>query len=278
MTGTVGPPGLAGEWNGGRITNFAHCVLAPNAGPMTLDGTNTWIVGAPGSKTVVLIDPGPSSDAHWQQVAAVLARTEKRVEKVLLTHGHLVHSAGAELFARKTGAPVLALDPQHRLGDEGLVDGDVLDAGGTEIRIIGTPGHTSDSLTFHLVDDQSILTGDTVLGRGTTVVAYPDGRLSSYLDSLNKLAEVVAAADLTAILPGHGPVLEEPAAVLKAYLAHRESRLAQVREAMSGLADETLSDEDLAQRIVEIVYVDVPRSVWPAAWLSVRAQVEFLRG
>ena len=108
------------------------------------------------------------------------------VELVLLTHGHLDHSEGAARLAELTGAPVRALDPAHRLGGQGLAEGDVVAAAGLELRVLATPGHTSDSLSFVLPD--AVLTGDTVLGRGTTVVAHPDGVLAEYLASLRPRA------------------------------------------------------------------------------------------
>lgn len=277
MTGSLGPAGFAGEWHGGRVTDFATCVLAPNAGPMTLDGTNTWLLGAPSTRGVAIVDPGPADEAHWAAVEAALDAADKRPETILLTHGHLDHSAGAFLFAERTGCNVRALDPRHRLGDEGLVGGDSFDVDGTVIDVVSTPGHSSDSLSFVLRDDLSMLTGDTVLGRGTTVVAYPDGQLGAYLDSLNRLAEVVDHHGLTAILPGHGPVLSQPAVVIAAYLAHRNERLAQVERAWRELgADSSADDDSVAQEVVARVYSDVPRSVWPAALLSVRAQLDFL--
>lgn len=276
MTGMIGPPGFAGEWFGGEITTHATCVLAPNAGPQTLDGTNTWLIGAPDSPSVTVIDPGPDDIAHWQQVSNAVESRGVRIERILLTHGHLDHSAGARMFAQAAGCQVQALDPQHQYGTEGLVDGDALDLSGVEIRVISTPGHSSDSLSFYLPQDSSVLTGDTVLGRGTTVVAYPDGTLVEYLDSLRRLSDLVTDAELHTILPGHGPSLDQPGAVIDYYLAHRHERLEQVRAAVAELGGHGIPVQDMAQRVVESVYADVPRSVWPLALLSVRAQLEYL--
>ena len=282
MTGMIGMPGSAGAWAGGAVTELATCVLAPNPGPMTLDGTNTWVVGRPGSRTVTVIDPGPDEVDHWNAVAAEVERRDAQIEEILLTHGHDDHSAGARLFAQRAGCSVRALDPAHRLGSEGLSDGDVLELGEVQVRVIATPGHTSDSLSFVLADEGSLLTGDTVLGRGTTVVAHPDGQLSSYLDSLLRLRQEVSDSELTMILPGHGPSLADPAAVIDAYLAHREQRLDQVRDALVRFAAQADTgsnpdEERLAWWVVQDVYADVPRSVWPAAFLSVRAQLSYLR-
>lgn len=240
------------------VTPQAGVVLAPNPGPMTLDGTNSWVLRAPGAEHCVVVDPGPLDEGHL----AVLAGCGP-VAVVLLTHGHADHSEGARRFAELTGARVRALDPAHRLGDEGLGDGDVVAAAGLEVRVLATPGHTADSLSF-LVDG-AVLTGDTVLGRGTTVVAHPDGVLGDYLASLRRLREL---GDLT-VLPGHGPELPSAGAAAQAYLAHREQRLVQVQAAVADGAT-------TPRAVVERVYADVDRALWPAAELSVRAQLAHL--
>jgi glyoxylase-like metal-dependent hydrolase (beta-lactamase superfamily II) len=240
------------------VTAQASVVLAPNPGPMTLEGTNTWVLRAPGAEGCVVVDPGPLHEGHLAEVAA-----HGPVEAVLLTHGHADHSEGAARFAALTGAAVRALDPRHRLGDEGLTEGDVVVAAGLEVRVLQTPGHTADSLSFVLED--AVLTGDTVLGRGTTVVAHPDGVLADYLESLRRLQDL---GDL-AVLPGHGPELPSAAAAAAHYLSHREQRLQQVRAAVAGGARG-------ARAVVEQVYADVDRALWPAAELSVRAQLAYL--
>lgn len=284
MSGNAGLPGSAGPWSGGPGTARAHCVLAPNPGPMTLDGTNTWLIGEPGSGTIGVIDPGPDDRQHWQAVAAEVARRDARIDLILLTHAHLDHSAGARLFASEAGAEVRALDSAAALGGEGLVGGQVVEFGGTELRVIPTPGHSSDSLSFWLPADDALLTGDTILGRGTTVIAYPDGKLAQYLESLHRLADFAVDKGLGTILPGHGPVLADPGVVIEFYLAHRLERLEQVRDALAMIRSDQsattgrgITDERLAQLIVESVYADVPRAVWPGALMSVRAQLEYLK-
>lgn len=243
-----------------QVTPTATVVLAPNPGPMTLDGTCTWVLRAPAHQGCVVVDPGPLHEGHLTAVAA-----QGPVEVVLLTHGHADHSQGARRLAALTGAPVRALDPAHRLGEEGLGEGDVVAAAGLELRVLATPGHTSDSLSFVLPD--AVLTGDTVLGRGSTVVAHPDGVLGDYLASLRRLREL---GDLT-VLPGHGPELVSAGVAAEHYLAHRAQRLEQVRVAQAGGAR---SVDD----VVRVVYADVDPVLWPAAALSVRAQLAYLRG
>ncbi len=151
----------------------------------------------------------------------------------------------------------------------------MVEVDGLELRVVGTPGHTSDSLSFVLPAEGAVLTGDTVLGRGTTVVAHPDGRLGAYLDSLHRLHALAEARDVGVVWPGHGPVLPDALAALDHYLAHRRDRLEQVREAVRSLGD--VPAEELPRKVVESVYADVAPVLWGAAELSVRAQLEYLR-
>jgi glyoxylase-like metal-dependent hydrolase (beta-lactamase superfamily II) len=252
----------------GFRTQRATCLLAPNPSPMTLDGTNTWIIAEPGSPSVVVIDPGPEDEGHLRRVLAAATAEDRRVAGILLTHGHPDHAAGAARFAELTGAPVQAADPARRLGAEGFADGDVITAAGCELRVVATPGHSSDSVSLVLPADGALLTGDTVLGRGTTVIAR-DGNLGDYLRSLEALRELAEAAELRLLLPGHGPTLSDPIGVLDYYLAHRAERLDQVRSALAAGAK-------TPAEIVAMIYADVDRSVWPAAEWSVRAQLDYL--
>jgi glyoxylase-like metal-dependent hydrolase (beta-lactamase superfamily II) len=258
VSGAGVPLGDPGPWSGGVITGRAVCVLAPNPGPMTLDGTNTWVLREPGSTRAVVVDPGPDDPGHLDAIV------------VAAGDGHPDHSEGALSLAARVGAGVAALDPAHRLGDEGLTGGQVLEIDGLVIAVVPTPGHTADSLTFHVVADGALVTGDTVLGRGSTVVAYPDGRLGDYLESLLRLRAIAESTSASLVLPGHGPVLTSPVEAVTAYLRHREERLDQVRAALD--AGATTVDD-----VVEVVYAEVPRDVWPAARLSVAAQLAFLR-
>jgi glyoxylase-like metal-dependent hydrolase (beta-lactamase superfamily II) len=261
--------GSTADWTGGAVTPAATCVLAPNPSPWTLDGTNTWLVAPAGAATALVVDPGPDDAGHLSRVEQAAAERGARIVGIVLTHGHLDHSEGARALADRLGVGVRALDPAHRLGDEGLVDGEVVDAGDWRLDVVGTPGHTTDSVSLVCGEDGSLLTGDTVLGRGTSLVAWPDGRLGEYLASLQRLRAVAEAAGTTRLLPGHGPVLDEPIRVLDAYLAHRRDRLEEVAAVMASGVTEVAD-------IVAVVYADVPREIWPAAELTVRAQVEYL--
>jgi len=227
---------------------------------MTLDGTNTWVLRSPGHERSLVVDPGPLIESHLQAVAA----TEPAL--IVLTHRHPDHSEGARRLHELSGADVVSLDPAFTIGGNAITtDGETVAAAGIVLTLIRTPGHSSDSISLHLGSDNAVLTGDTILGRGTTVVAHPDGVLADYLDSLRTLKEY---GDAT-VLPGHGPELPSAGVVAQEYLEHREQRLAQVRHAVACGAT-------TARQVVEQVYADVDPVLWPAAEVSVRAQLDYL--
>ena len=145
------------------------------------------------------------------------------VSVVLLTHHHADHSEAAREYAERHGCGVRALDPAYRLGSEGLGEGDVVSVGDLEVHVVATPGHTADSLSFVVPQDRAVLTGDTVLGRGTTVVAHPDGQLGAYLSSLERLHALCGEQGITTVWPGHGPVIDDALGALDFYLAHRRA-------------------------------------------------------
>lgn len=248
------------------VTERATRVLAENPGVMTLEGTNTWVLREPGAQRSVVVDPGPDLDAHLEAVLAVAGD----VGLVLFTHRHLDHTESLERFIEMTGAPARSTDPEYCHDAEPLIDGETIDVDGLRIVVVATPGHTSDSTCFRLADEPTLLSGDMVLGRGTTVVVHPDGVLGPYLDSIALLRELTTEGLVERILPGHGPVLDRPAEVLDHYLEHRQERLDQVRAAVAAGATS-------ARDVVERVYADVDQSLWPAAELSVEAQLAYLR-
>jgi glyoxylase-like metal-dependent hydrolase (beta-lactamase superfamily II) len=253
-----------------EVAPFASVLLQRNPGPMTLDGTNTWLLRAPGAGQTVVVDPGETSEHHLDGLLAAAPD----IALVLITHGHFDHVQAAAALHERTGAPVHALDPQHCHGGPALSAGAGFTAAGLRIDTLSTPGHTSDSVSFVVRsanadgDGTAVLTGDTILGRGTTVVAHPDGNLRDYLDSLHRLADLGPVA----VLPGHGPELPDLATAARFYLAHRRERLDQVRGALT-----TLGPGATARQIVELVYADVDPAVWWAAELSVNAQLDYLR-
>lgn len=250
-----------------RLPGGVSSIRADNPGPMTLTGTNTWVIRPAGGAAVV-IDPGPMDTAHLRRIEQVAG---PEVAAVILTHSHADHSEAAAEYAGRVAAPLLARDPDIT-GSEPLPSAG-LDVAGVAIEVIPTPGHTADSVSIAVGD--YLCTGDTVLGMGTTVVAHPDGRLADYLASLQRLSTWVAERGTTHLLPGHGPVLDDPLGALAHYLAHRQARLAAVAAAAAGRLAEPTST--LADEVVAIVYQDVPRHLWPAATLSVRAQLDYLR-
>ena len=232
----------------GYRTPRATCLLAPNPSPMTLDGTNTWLITEPGSSSVVVVDPGPDDEDHLGRVHAEAVAGDRRVAKILLTHGHPDHSAGAARFAALTGAAVRGV--------------------GCELRVVASPGHSADSVCLLLPADGALFTGDTVLGRGTTVIAG-DGNLGDYLRTLGRLRDLAETRGVGLLLPGHGPMLADPLGTLDYYLSHRAERLDQVRSALAAGAR-------TPAEIVAMIYTDVDQSVWPAAEWSVRAQLDYL--
>lgn len=250
-----------------ELTSSVSVLLQHNPGPMTLDGTNTWLLRAPDSDEVVVVDPGQGGDEHLDRLLAAAPR----IALVLVTHGHFDHSQTAAELHDRTGAVVRAIDPEFCHGGPALLGGTELEAAGLRLDVLATPGHTADSASFvvRTADGEAlaVLTGDTILGRGTTVVAHPDGVLADYLDSLQRLAALGALT----VLPGHGPELAQIGPAAEFYLAHREQRLGQIRDAL-----QTLGPDATPRAVLELVYADVDRAVWPAAEQSVNAQLAYL--
>ncbi|MFE7798215.1 MBL fold metallo-hydrolase [Nocardia sp. NPDC057440] len=248
-----------------QVTPTAAVLLADNPGQMTLDGTNTWILRAPGGSGYVVVDPGPKDKAHSEAIARV---TEGNIVLTLITHRHHDHTGGIDRLVELTGTPVRAKTAEFLHDSEAtLVDGEVIEAAGLRITVLDTPGHTLDSVSFVL--DDAVLTGDTILGSGTTVLDSSDGTLADYLNSLDRLVEMGAGR---ALLPAHGPDHPDLEPVVRYYIAHRHERLEQVREALR-----VLGPDAGAMAVVRKVYADVDKRLWLAARSSVQAQLEYLR-
>ncbi|MEV0899799.1 MBL fold metallo-hydrolase [Actinoplanes sp. NPDC049802] len=247
-----------------RLPGWVTLLRAPNPGPMTLDGTNTWILRAPGAEFATVIDPGPLDDGHLRRIA-----DHGPFQFVLITHGHRDHVEGADrLSGMLGGTAILAVDPAHCHNGEPLDPSESLGGNGLEIRVVDTPGHTSDSVSF-LIEcegDRAMFTGDTILGRGTTVVAHPDGDLGEYLDSL----ELLSAYPEVLMLPGHGPARADTAECARFYLDHRRERLAQVTAALAAGAETPAA-------VVDMVYPHIDPAVRFAAEWSAAAQIDYLR-
>ncbi|GAA1753767.1 MBL fold metallo-hydrolase [Luedemannella helvata] len=241
-----------------ELPTWAALVRADNPGPMTLDGTNSWVLRADPASPCLIVDPGPDDGAH---LAALAARSP--VAGILVTHGHSDHVAGLGALVRSLGGDVAVL----AAGAEPASVRAVGRAAGFDLDMLPTPGHTADSVCFVTGTGERsvVLTGDSILGRGTTIVAYPDGDLGAYLASLERLTDY----DGVPALPGHGPALADCAAAARFYVAHRHARLDEVRAAV-GAGARTPED------VVAVVYRDVPTTLWPAAAWSVRAQLAYL--
>jgi glyoxylase-like metal-dependent hydrolase (beta-lactamase superfamily II) len=228
-------------------------VLAPNPGPFTLEGTNTWIVGA---RPSVVIDPGPDDQGHVHEVQ----REAEPVGAILLTHHHPDHAPGAALLAARTGAPVLADRPgpnEHR-----LMAGTLVPAGGATLRAVHTPGHTPDHFVFLEPESGALFTGDAVLGRGTSMIDPPEGDMAAYLRSLSHML----ALNPRVIYPGHGPAVWSAMDKLNEYVAHRKDRERQVLTALEG-------GPATAEALVPSIYSEYPKELYPAAARSVLAHL-----
>lgn len=254
-----------------RLSSVVAAVLAPNPGPMTLTGTNTWVLGDPALGAPIVVDPGPLDGGHLDRVLAVAGG---HVAAVLLTHRHLDHAESAASFAARAGCRVRAADPVWRVGEEGLDDGAVLDGPGVRLEVVATPGHTSDSVCLLVGSDTTtdvdLVTGDTVLGSGSTVITHPDGDVGAYLASLDRLLSLVEERRVRRLLPGHGHVVADPAGVLRGCSEHRRARLDEVRAALA--AGARTPEDVLAAVYPEVVGTPLAR----AALQSVRAQLDHL--
>ncbi len=241
------------------VTERATLVLAPNAGAWTFEGTNTWLLAEPGSDVCAVVDPGPDDDAH---LAAILAAAGgRRIVAVWVTHAHGDHSELAPRLARVTGAALRAANP--RFSDRPFSDDEVLHVGALEVRVLWTPGHTGDSVCFLLPAEGSVLTGDTVLGRGSPIVE--PGRLGQFFAGLDRLSEVLAPPG-SVILPGHGPALPDPLPELERRRQARLRRLQQVEQAMAaGISD--------PEALVDSMYPDLSPDLRNAARISVEASI-----
>lgn len=256
-------------------TDLTRCVLADNPSGMTLAGTNTYLLAAPDADTVIVVDPGPveGAEQHWDAVQdAAAGRT---IDLILVTHRHGDHTGAVELFHERSGAPVRAHSSAWCRQAEPLSPGEQIQAAGVRVQVLHTPGHTSDSVCLLLPDDGpagSVLTGDTILGQGTTMLDHPDGTLADYLDSLDRLEALGAAR----VLPAHGRALDSVAQVAAQYRAHRQERLDQVRGLLES-RPEAERDAVTAQELAAEVYPGLSGTVQRVASLTMAAHLRYLR-
>jgi glyoxylase-like metal-dependent hydrolase (beta-lactamase superfamily II) len=249
-----------------RLSERVVGIRAPNPGPMTLDGTNSYLVVV-GEGESVVIDPGPAIDAHVLSLAEAAQDLQTRVLAILVTHGHPDHAPGAAALSKLVDAPVLAHPNAQFPHDQDLVGPAELTYANATIEAIDAPGHSFDHLVFYLREEQALFTGDVVLGRGTVVVAPPGGSMRAYQRTLEHLLRDYG--DARRIYGGHGPPVDDPRAKLTSYIEHRRERerqlIAQLR-----LGAATIPD------IVRRVYADVDPNLWRAAARQMLAYLEAL--
>lgn len=220
-----------------QITPNVALLLAPNPSPWTLEGTNTWIVGTPGSGERAVIDPGPADEGHLDRIMAALGG--RSLTQIWLTHSHGDHAEAAAPLAERSGATVYT--SRAREGQVRVAEGERHVLGGVPMLVHAIPGHTVDSLGFELEEDGIVFTGDTLLGRGSTAVGM--GLMGEMLTTLARL-EGLAAAGSGRGFPGHGEILEDLGAAAASRLASRRRRIADVEgRARAGASVDAITDE-----------------------------------
>jgi len=246
------------------LSPLVRRILAPNPGVMTGPGTNTYLVGI---DEVVVVDPGPDDDAHLD---AILGCGGDRIRWVVCTHTHPDHHPLTGRLAASTGAEVLAFDARDGLSiDRELRDGDLIEATEFRLRAVHTPGHASNHLCYLVEEERLLFSGDHVMEGSTVVIAPPDGDMAAYLDSLERLRTM--RPKLRAIAPGHGHLIEDPAAKLTEYIEHRLAREQQVVAVLGELGGEATAAE-----LVERIYIGLVDELVPRARQSVHAHLRKL--
>jgi len=251
----------------GRVVSLSKRVrriVAPNPGVMTGPGTNTYLVG---HEQIAVIDPGPDDDVHLDAIAHAGGSA---IRWIVVTHTHSDHSPGAEPLRKRLRPDVLVLGFDERDGfdpDADVHDGHTIDADEFTLRALHTPGHASNHLCYLLEEERLLFSGDHIMNGSTVVIAPPDGDMAAYLASLERL-KVYA---LRAIAPGHGDVIDDPAAKIAEYVTHRLAREAAVAAALAGAGPATVEE------LVPHVYRDVDASLFPIARYSLWAHLRKLR-
>jgi glyoxylase-like metal-dependent hydrolase (beta-lactamase superfamily II) len=238
-------PGVASA-----ISPLVRRIVAPNAGPLTGAGSNTYLVGV---DEIVVVDPGPDVASH---VDAIVGCGGDRIRWIAVTHSHDDHAGGAAALAAATGAEVLA----YGTIDEGFE----LEATEFRLEALHTPGHSPDHLCYLLEEERMLFSGDTVIDGSTVVIAPPAGDMAAYLASLERLSS--RRLRLRRIAPGHGHLIEDPAPRLAEYLAHRLEREAQIVAALEAGAA-------TVDQLVGAVYVDLAPALREAAAQTVHAHL-----
>ncbi|CAN5438434.1 MBL fold metallo-hydrolase [soil metagenome] len=247
------------------LNKLVRRILCGNPSKMTGPGTNTYLIGI---DEVAVIDPGPDDADHLDAIAAA---GSGQIRWILCTHTHPDHSPGAAGLKARTGAEVLAFaDTDGLVCDRHLVDGDTVEGTEFTLRVVHTPGHASNHLCFLLERDRLLFTGDHVMGGSTVVISPPDGDMAAYLASIERLQ--AWKPKLKAIAPAHGHLIDDPAAALADYHAHRVAREAEVLATLQGFG----TDGADTAALVESIYVDVAEDLHPVARRSVWAHLRKL--
>ena len=240
-------------------------VLAPNPSPLTLDGTNSYLIFA-GARAIA-IDPGPPIAAHVDTLVAAAASRAATIAAIVVTHGHPDHAPAAAMLHARTNAPVYghanATFPVDRVVGEGARI-DIADASGeiASLHVIDAPGHARDHLVFVYPRENALFTGDVVIGLGTIVIAPPHGDMRAYQRTLARLRDEYG--DARTIYGGHGSAIFHPRAKLEEYIAHRQRRETEILGALA-------AGERTIPELVATIYANVAPVLWPAAARQVLA-------
>ena len=247
-----------------RLTHNVQRITAPNAGPMTGAGTNTYLIG---SGPYVVLDPGPADQAH---IKAILEATSSNIETIVVTHTHPDHSPAAKALVEATGAQLVGCmmtndgfqDESFRV-ETNVSHGDEITIGDLTLEAIHTPGHVGNHYCYLLRDDQMLFTGDHIMADSTVVIIPPSGDMADYLNSLQLLLDY----DIQSLAPGHGDVMENSQAIVEGLIQHRMMREAKVINALQQTSGDTLKN------LTPIVYDDVDESLHPVAQISLWAHL-----
>jgi len=258
--------GIAAEGTAMATPDFIGKFTANNPGIMTLQGTNQYVVG---KENVVVIDVALSEDSNLDGIIEqVEAMGAKKIEKILLTHIHSDHCGGALALRKRCGAKLgIHRSRKGYLGGEDFQydDNDRIAFGGGELNVLHTPGHESGHCCFYESSDKVLFSGDNILGYGTAVIHPPDGNMTDYLKSLERLL----GFNISLILPGHGPLIGKAEAKIREYIKHRLEREQQVIAALRQ-GRTTIGD------ITQMIYADVSAALQRVAEFSVQAHLEKL--
>jgi len=246
------------------LTDHPRFLIAGNAGPFTLDGTRTYLVGR---RVVAVIDAGPALDAHVDALTAAVG--DARTVHVVVTHGHGDHAPGARALAAKLG-----VDLWGPAGVDGvtrpLADGDVVPTDAGDLTVVDTPGHARHHICLHWSAHRALFAADLLLGKGDTVwVGEYAGSVADYLASLERVRRL----DLDVIYPAHGPPLTDPRAAIDRFAAHRQERIQQLQALLAERPGATAED------LLAMVYgATLPESARKAALRSIEALKAHVEG